>query len=96
MMSHTIKEIAIYAADLYKQRTIDVVQDKADVYSISAYTRVGWNELCSLFPELRNDIVNNRIDFQPLFEKEIRKRGLWKVFQGKETSSQWYERTQSI
>lgn len=91
-MMLTLKEIADWAATLYEARTIEVAQDRSDVLSITPENRVGWHELCAHFPELREDVVNKRINFQEEFNKAIKKRGLWKVLQGKETASVWYEK----
>jgi hypothetical protein len=90
---NSVKEAAVWAAELYEQRTILIAQGEGHIsYAHSAY-RVPWNEVLARFPDLKGP--EPRREFQPLFDKEIKKRSLWKVLQGKQKADEWFSQKQT-
>ncbi len=92
-MSALIEQAAEWAVQLYEERTIELAKGKGDIYSTHPAYRVSWHEITYRFPEINGP--NDRVDFQPEFDKRIKKRKLWQVLQGKEKADQWYQRVKS-
>lgn len=83
-----IQQAVKWAVDTYEERTRLVAEGKGNMYWISPNQRVDWHEICSKFG-MKVMGPNDRTEFQPLFEKEMKKRNLWQVLKGKLKSDQW-------
>jgi hypothetical protein len=50
--------------------------------------RVNWHEIIGQFPDMTGPSA--RVEFQSFYNAAIKRRGLWKVLQGKEKADVWY------
>jgi hypothetical protein len=88
-----IELAAIWAAEEYERRTLNIATGKeTGIYFMCPSTRVSWHEICGKF-EMKVCGPIDRVDFQPLFRREMRRRKLLKVLSGQEKSDQWAKRT---
>lgn len=76
-------------AALYEFRTIAVAEDRGDIYDVNPGTRVQWTEVRS-YTGLTGPEV--RVEWQPVFEAALKRRGLLGVLKGKEKPSEWKAR----
>ena len=84
------KEAAVWAANLYEERTRELgTTGSINMYSVHPEYRVSWHEVVGRFPDMKGPI--QRVLFQPFFDREIRKRELWKVLKGKQYSDEWVQ-----
>ena len=80
-MAVDLKEVAEWYYAEYKRRT-EIIRSSEEwnIYWALPDTRISWSETCDRFPDLRNDLVLNRLDLQPLIDVKVRKlkrEGLW-------------------
>lgn len=96
-----VREASIWAAEEYERRTLLIAQDSVNrkqtvpLLWISPNSRVDWHEICKKF-DMKVIGPVHRVLFQPLFEKEIKKRKLQKVLKGTEKSDEWAKRVGKI
>lgn len=77
-----------WAVNEYETRTRMIAEGKGKLYWISPNQRVDWHEICSHF-DMKVMGPTDRTEFQPLFEKAMKKRKLWKVLKGQMKSDEW-------
>lgn len=83
---------AEWAAEEYERRTLELGRGLNKIAWAHPSYRVDWHEICAKF---NMKVVGplDRVEFQPLFRKEMAKRKLTKVLNGKEHIDEWMERT---
>jgi hypothetical protein len=97
-----LQAAAIWAAEEFERRTRLIAADDPSVspdWIIPGY-RVAWSEFCSKLGDLGwpkqasgiADVVDARYGAQPLFDRELQRRGLLRVMRGKETADQYVAR----
>lgn len=85
----TLVAAARWAAVLFRDRTQAVAEGRGVIEDALPDTRVTWSESRDKFDLYH---VEDRIAFQPLYEKELRGYQLVKVLRRKETASEWATR----
>jgi hypothetical protein len=85
-MQPDLESVAKWATDLYEARTRQVAEGKASVYIVHPGYWVSWSDIVSEFPFMD---AGNRADFQEVFERHMKKRGLLQVLRGKMKSDEW-------
>ena len=86
-----IKTAAEWAAQLFRERTILVAENRAQVLDIVPETRVSWHEINRAHGLSGPD---DRVAFQPYFNRAVKRLGLWQVLKRKELASVWWAREQ--
>lgn len=87
----TIQKAAQWAAEEFERRTLEIARGTYKVQYMCPSTRVSWHEITAKFG-LNAMGPTDRVTFQPLFDKEIKRRKLTRVLRGTEKSDQWARR----
>lgn len=85
----TLIAAARWAAALFRDRTYAMAEGRGSIDDALPDTRVRWSEIQGKF-DLFN--VMDRVDLQPLYEKELRAYHLLQVLRRKETAEAWVQR----
>lgn len=81
------------AAAVYEKRTIAVAENRAEISEVHHGYRVPWSEIRSrwLAPGAPEESpVDQRVEWQPIFEAAMKRRGLLGVLKGTVKSEEWY------